>query len=188
MGCHAGNHIEIDVRATGENQVSIGKRYPLAVRAYVLDLVLLQINAGYCGCNPGGAGAICRPGITTSSAERERPATSASIGVKTMWFSLLITTTSTLGATRRLSRSARVDACESPAHDDDSRIFHSRNLLYCLYCLRTRGLRPPHSSHRRGTVQPGSSHSDDLQVLEHVGDRIHCINSCLDIRQMIWTK
>jgi hypothetical protein len=41
MSCHAGNHIEVDLRAASENQVSIGKRRNLPVRACVLDLVLL---------------------------------------------------------------------------------------------------------------------------------------------------
>jgi hypothetical protein len=68
--------------------------------------------------------------------------------------------------------------CESPAHDDDSNGFHSRNLLYLLYCLRTRSLQHlPHSSHH-GAVQPGSSHSDDFQVLEHIGADRGCPAQC----------
>ena len=70
--------------------------------------------------NQVARGATCLPATTTSSPERERPATSASIGVKTMWFSLLMTTTSTCTPIAAIEVLSQSHACETATHDDDS--------------------------------------------------------------------
>src|SRR5580658_9651514 len=129
MGSHAGNLIEIDIRATGENQVSIGKCRPLAVRACVLNLVLLQINAGYRGRNPGRVARdlsawhhYVERGKRTARHLREHRRKNHVVFIADN-YDLDVRSGA---ATELLSQGC---TCESPAHDDDFSIFHGCNLL-----------------------------------------------------------